>query len=136
MNPHQMLFQWWTGRFFIETSLQSLGLKVQLGHANCPCPAAVIPDFVVVDMSGQHTINLSFCECVGAPHRRVQLLHASWFPTSFERPRTAFTFDILNLFQLITLQGKLSAYNYYYSLVHKTDKLGVTNVKVCDLIYY
>lgn len=82
-------------------------------------------------MTGQHTITLSFCDCNGCPPRRFQLLRMQWFPGTVDRPRTAFTFDCLNTFQLINLQGKLSAYDYYLSLMRKSDNLGVLGLKVC-----
>lgn len=43
-----------------------------------------------------------------------------------ERPNSAFTFDVLNTFQLLNLQGKLSAHDFYQALVHKTDNLGIS----------
>jgi hypothetical protein len=93
-------------------------------------PSRPVKNFVVVDTSGQHNVTVSFCECIGRPEKRIQLLHASWFPGSLERPRTAFTFDVLNSFQLVNLQGKVSAYDYYYSLIHKSDNMGLSGLKV------
>ncbi|KAF4568149.1 hypothetical protein EYR36_010158 [Pleurotus pulmonarius] len=40
------------------------------------------------------------------------------------KPQTAFTFDVLNTFHLLTLQGKLSAYDFYLSIDHKTNNAG------------
>ena len=98
--------------------MQQLGIEVHLGHhgQHCPHPENPIKDFTVVDVSGIHTITLRFCACPGAPHARYQLLQSSWFPSSLDRPHTAFTFDVLDTFQLLNLQGKLSAYDFYYSL--------------------
>ena len=103
-----------------------------MGHEgdSCPYPDHSIKDFAVVDISGIHTITLRFCACVGAPHARNQLLAASWFPASLDRPQTAFTFDVLDTFQLLNLQGKISAFDFYYSLDHKTDNTGVCSVQV------
>lgn len=130
--PDFNLLQRWTGQYFTGTSLQKLGLKVHLGHGGGPCPSATaeISNFVVVDTSGQHTITMSFCECLGAPPCRIQLLRVSWFPATLLRPQTAYTFDVLNSFQLVNLQGKLSAYDYYLSLMHKTNNVGVSDLKV------
>jgi len=103
-----------------------------MGHEGGPCPYPdhAIKDFTVVDISGIYTITLRFCACVGAPHARDQLLAASWFPASLDRPQTAFTFDVLDTFQLLNLQGKISAFDFYYSLDHKTDNTGVCGVQV------
>lgn len=97
-------------------------------------PNTNIDKFVVVDTSGQHTIDLSYCRCVGAADRHIQLLRISWFPASIDRPRTAYTFDVLNSFQLVNLQGKLSLYDFYLSLVHKSDNMDSSDIKVCRVL--
>ncbi|KAF7982533.1 hypothetical protein HWV62_28158 [Athelia sp. TMB] len=119
--------QRWCGTHFVDETLQNIGLVLQLGHdgGQCPCPGLKSTDFEVLGVSGQHTITLWFCGCLGAPRERVQLLRSEWFPASTEQPNSAFTFDVLNTFQLISLQGKLSAYDFYLSLVHKIDNLGI-----------
>jgi hypothetical protein len=87
-----------------------------------------------VDVTGIHSINLHFCGCVGAPHPRRQLLAVSWFPASLDQPQTAFTLDDLDTFQLLNFQGKISAYDFYYSLDHKTDNTGTMRIQVRDLL--
>jgi hypothetical protein len=52
---------------------------------------------------------------------------------SFTHPRSAVTFSTLNLFHLLTLQGKVTAYDFYYSLVHQTDNWMTDPPKVCTL---
>jgi hypothetical protein len=81
-------------------------------------------------MSGIHSVNVSFCECVGVPPQRVQLLRASLMPASVDQPKSAFTFDVLDTFHLLTLQGKTLAYDFYYALDHKSDNTGLRNLKV------
>src|ERR1700677_2533487 len=93
-------------------------------------PSANIDKFVVVDMSGQHTVDLSYCGCVGAADQHIQLLRISWFPASIDCPWTAYTFNVLNSFQLVNLQGKLSLYDFYLSLVHKSDNADSLYIKV------
>ena len=131
-DTYSDLYQRWTGEYFEDFTLQQLGLKIQLGHNGrpCPSPCADTVVFTVIDTSGIHDINVSFCNCVGAPHRRVQLLRTLWMPASVDRPKSAFTFDVLDTFHLLTLQGKTSAYDYYYSLTHKSDNTGLRNLKV------
>ncbi len=85
-----------------------------------------------MDVTGIHTINLYFCGCIGAPHPRRQLLAVSWFPASLDQPQTAFTLDVLGTFQLLNFQGKISAYDFYYSLDHKTDNTGTMGIHVRD----
>lgn len=76
-----------------------------------------------------------FCECPGCLHPREQLLQAAWFPASLGHPQTAFTFDVLDSFHLLTLQGKTSAFDYYYSLAHKSDNAGLSDMKVHPSLY-
>lgn len=84
-------------------------------------PTDNVPSFIVFDTSGIHSVNLSYCGCIGAPHRRIQLLRSLWFPASFDRPKTAFTFDLLNTFHLLNLQGKLSLYDFHEAIYNKSD---------------
>ncbi|PPR06996.1 hypothetical protein CVT24_011092 [Panaeolus cyanescens] len=76
--------QKWNGQFFEKSPLQSLGLRVQLGHdgETCPNPEPGPKGFMVFDISGAHYVNL-------------------------------------------TLQGKGNLYDYYHSIVHKTDNANI-----------
>jgi hypothetical protein len=116
-------------------TLKSLGFVIQLGHAgsHCPCPSMCYSDFVVLDISGLHTVNVRFCECPnvdGGLHTRFQLLRFGWFPSTVTRPKSAFTFDVLDTFHLLTLQGKTSVYDFYYTMAHKSDNTGLLQMKV------
>ena len=53
--------------------------------------------------------------------RRIQLLRRGWFPATLDRPRTAFTFDCLETFHELTLQGKVNLYDFYHTILRKTD---------------
>lgn len=127
-NFSSNIYQRWNGAFFSSETLQNIGQQIQIGHDDdgCPAPTSKSTNFEVLDTSGQHTVTVTFCGCPGAQHPRVQLLRMQWFPASMERPNSAFTFDLLNTFQLLNLQGKLSAHDFYWALVHKTDNLGIS----------
>lgn len=131
-NNHNQL---WNGLFFDKTNLQKLGLRVQLGHggAPCPLPQAGPPNFLVIDTSGVHHVSVDFCDCRsnGFIHKRTQILRAGWFPATVNRPQTAFTFDILDTFHELTLQGKTTLYDFYHTILRKTDnaKLEKTTVR-------
>lgn len=122
--PHHFQ-QIWNGSFFEKTTLRSLGLRVQLGHGGgpCPIPEAGPVDFLVIDTTGFHPVSLDYCGCGlhGFLHRRTQLLRAQWFPATFDRPQTAFTFAALDFFHELTLQGKTTLYDFYHTLLRLTD---------------
>ncbi|KAF7346690.1 CxC2 domain-containing protein [Mycena sanguinolenta] len=128
-NPLHIIHEW-NGIFFAKTSLRTLGLRVQLGHApgdRCAHPQAGYGEFVVLHHNGIHTVNVDFCGCDSA-HRAehyIQLLRAGWYPASDERPQTAATFQLLDEFHLHTLQAKTTAYDFYSVLERLTDNTGV-----------
>src|SRR5215470_7471589 len=111
-------------------------MEVQLGHGggSCPMPGDVRRDFTVVHTNGVHSLIVRFCGCghlEDASLYRVQLLRMYWFPASLDSPRTAFTFDFLNTFHVLTLQSKISAYDYYLSVTRLSDNTGCSRQKVC-----
>ncbi|KDR76587.1 hypothetical protein GALMADRAFT_67342 [Galerina marginata CBS 339.88] len=121
----------WTGQFFDKACLKDLGLRIQLGHSGgvCPCPSPGPPNFMVFDISGIHTVNVDYCECPkdDALDRKTQLLRQGWFPATFSRPNTVFTFDCLDTYHEHTLQGKGTLYDFYHFLLRKTDNANLSN---------
>ncbi len=108
---------------------------IQLGHngPTCPCPGPIQENFVVIDLSGIHTINIRYCACHNTSRSaasHIQLLRFHCFLSTITRPQSAFTFDDLNTFHLLTLQGKLSVYEFYCALQHKMDNTSISGVKV------
>ena len=100
---------------------------------SCPCPGPIQKDFVIIDLSGIHTIDVQFCAChnmSGGTASHIQLLRFRCFLSTITRPQSAFTFNVLNTFHLLTLQGKVSAYEFYCMLQHKTDNTGISDMKV------
>jgi hypothetical protein len=96
-------------------------------HGGAPCPnlSSGPPNFCMFNISGVHHLSIDFCDCRtnGIVHNHTQLLCARWFPSTFNRPQTVFTFDCLDTFHELTLQGKTTLYNFYYLVLHKTDNL-------------
>ncbi|KAK7013051.1 hypothetical protein R3P38DRAFT_2639870 [Favolaschia claudopus] len=132
-TEHQRLpfhtIQRWTGTHFERISLKSLGLRIQLGHAAvdggvCPLPQAAFGnDFVILDGSGVHSVNLAFCGCGQGEHPTVQLLRARLWPATTTSPRTAATFSVLRSFHLLSFESKCAALEFYQSLARQTDNL-------------
>ncbi|KAF8814361.1 hypothetical protein BYT27DRAFT_7219865 [Phlegmacium glaucopus] len=122
--------QAWNGIHFERVSLKTLGLHIQLGHAdgsNCPHPDnAFNNDFTIIDSDGIHEVSLDYCSCPQSPPKPVQLLRARLFPSTVIDPRTAATFRVLETFQMLTFTSKVSGYEYYRSLVRRTDNTGTS----------
>ncbi|KAJ7863532.1 hypothetical protein B0H14DRAFT_2574911 [Mycena olivaceomarginata] len=101
----------WNGSLFVRTSLKVLGLRVQFGHPPgeyCMSPEAGRKGFVVLHNNGID-----------------KLLHRGWYPSSEECPQTCMTFEVLELFRIVTLQAKMTMYDYYRSLERLTQNNGV-----------
>ena len=124
------LCQKWTGEFFEKVSLTDLGFRFQLGHSgeHCPCPQPGPKNFVVFDLSGAHNIPINYCHCRDQPLSAwQQLLREGWFPATQIRPQTVFTFDCLETFHELTLQGKTSLYDFYHTLLRRSDNANLSN---------
>ncbi|TDL13533.1 hypothetical protein BD410DRAFT_735251, partial [Rickenella mellea] len=131
-HRHQPLhrIERWTGSFFERTTLAELGLCVQLGHGGDPCmhPEVMRGRLTVLDVTGIHQVKIAYCHCeksIEAFLRRTQLLRAGWFPATLDRPMTVITFDALDLFHALTLQSKITFYDFYHTLLRRTDNSGI-----------
>ncbi|KAF6747259.1 hypothetical protein DFP72DRAFT_822049 [Ephemerocybe angulata] len=125
-NPFHFV-EIWNGEYFECRTLKSLGLLIQLGHApgrSCANPApSRHNDFVVVDTTGIHEVNLSFCRCDGMKPHFVQLLHYGLFPGTGVDPRTASTFQALKFFQLMSFESKGSHQEFYRAIERLTGNV-------------
>ncbi|KAI0037995.1 hypothetical protein FA95DRAFT_1506217, partial [Auriscalpium vulgare] len=125
--------QRWTGSFFDKYSLREAGLRIQLGHDGhaCPLPLKKDSSLTVVDISGVHEIQVDYCDCarIGSSRHFVQLLRASLWPATVERPQTAITLRALKTFHALTLQGKINAYDFWCGLERLTDGLGTQKIR-------
>lgn len=126
--PDSYHTQHWQCGFFDRTSLHSIGLVCYLGHDGAQCSIkSSLYNIIIVDMNGWHKVRVGFCTCDsnipwGECYR--QLLQMGWYPASFDRPQTAFSFDLLETYHKITLQGKLNLYDFYIAIMQKTDNQG------------
>jgi hypothetical protein len=51
-------------------------------------------------------------------------MRAQWFPGTHSRPKTACTFQMLEQFQMLTLCGKITVFDYYKGLEKLTNNTG------------
>lgn len=151
----------WNGSFFEETSLTKIELEIHLGHDGLPCPVlenahewedmdepvyepsydrSAIPELpflhgkectTVVDKSGVHSLIIRYCKCPNACTPDKQLFAIGMFPASFSRPKSAFTFSVLDGFLLDNLECGTSAMNYYSKLRRMTFSIFPHSVPVC-----
>ena len=114
----------------MKVTLFDLGLSHQLGHnVGDPCPLPSDPiKLMLFDVTGVHTVRVTYCFCEenGDGNRRTQLLDARWFPASWSRPGTAFTFRLLNSIHKLQTRSKINLYDFYNSLVSVTDAAGMS----------
>jgi hypothetical protein len=116
--------------------LKSLGLVLRFGHKQqeiCLNPHT-IKTFTVIHTNGLHDVVAQFCSCVQkstAGKYRQQLLRRRLYPSTHIDPRSAATFDVLNHFHTMTLQGKINTYDYYNGLENLRNNAGIGKVKVC-----
>ncbi|TDL13355.1 hypothetical protein BD410DRAFT_699418, partial [Rickenella mellea] len=119
----------WNGRSFERCTLKQLGLRVQLGHVNstCPCPRKGNVDFTIIHTNGVHSVAVDFCGCEdqNPGSMRQQLLRRRWFPGTVTEPQTCCTFACLKQFHTLTLQSKVSGYDYYRALECLADNTGI-----------
>lgn len=135
---HYLYSDWlqrWNGMFFEKTSLKTLGLRVQLGHAFkdvCMNPiCSTNNDFVILHSNRMHEVGLDFCGCgKGNQLQTVQLLHKCLFPATVTNPKTAATIEVLDLFSILLYESKMSAFQFYPSLSRLTDNTGIHTPKV------
>ncbi|KAI6046731.1 hypothetical protein EDC04DRAFT_2982725 [Pisolithus marmoratus] len=99
--------QWWNGTHYEPTSLMELGFLWHIGHEGDPCPQNCSdPD---PDESGYMTGE--------KPPNHIQRL----FPASISKPKTAFTFTVLDHFLIDALECKTSAMSFYQKLKRFTN---------------
>jgi hypothetical protein len=112
---------------------------VQLGHSDeyelCEGAHSSVK-FYVVHTNGIHASRFRFCECLGAPDKVTQLLHARLFPATLDQPKTAFTFTILKQFSMHNIQSKCGAFDFMLSLRRLTDNKFTEDVPVSPIHYY
>ncbi|EIN10007.1 hypothetical protein PUNSTDRAFT_133777 [Punctularia strigosozonata HHB-11173 SS5] len=114
----------WNEKYFEDSSLDSLGYTLRmcpLGE-RCGNPVPAHRNFVAFHTNGYHRLRVMFCGC-GTALKYEQLLSFRLFPATSTEPQTVFSFEFLNLFHLLTLQGKLTLHDYYQAIIRCTDNM-------------
>jgi hypothetical protein len=129
--------QQWNGQFFDSATLLNLGYILHSGHDSHECPhssSAHDTLICIVDVLGVFHHKLRWCCCQDAEPHYAQLLRLGLYPASVERPETAFTFSLLDYFQVDAVECKTSANNFYNKLRRLTNSLFPHTVAVSPSI--
>jgi hypothetical protein len=76
----------------------------------------------LVDSNGVFKLPVQECKCPHSLPRWRQLLQARLFPASTKRPLTAFTFKVLDLFEILHLECKISVMSCFKMLQRLTNE--------------
>ncbi|KAG2341410.1 hypothetical protein BDR05DRAFT_949739 [Suillus weaverae] len=117
----------WNGDFFERSTLTKIGVQIHLGHGGRPCPSAASRAAGNMGLYGGAVQDVDetggdvFTEADYAANAKdlpedKQMFEMGMFPASFTRPKTAFTFTLLNDFILDNLECGTLAMNYYSKL--------------------
>jgi CxC2 like cysteine cluster associated with KDZ transposases len=79
------------------------------------------PIISVIDRSGIHEIGVSWCCCLEAPEHDMQMIMVGLFPATFQNPKTAFTFQVLEDFHLDNLECKTTPSQFFSRLRRLTN---------------
>jgi hypothetical protein len=118
--------QHWNGQFFQAAQLVNLGYILHSGHSGLQCPHSTPENDIlicIVDVIGVFHHKLRWCACQSAEPFYAQLLRLGLYPSSMERPETAFTFSLLDYFHIDAVECKTSANNFYNKLRRLTNSL-------------
>ncbi|KAG1874976.1 hypothetical protein F4604DRAFT_1880814 [Suillus subluteus] len=122
---HQI--QCWDNKCFQDVTLADQGYIWYLGHGGEPCPSQTGPlpqdttPVTIVHSSGVFTHYVLGCHCPGSNPQHLQLLRAGLFPASSTRPKTVFTFEVLDHFLIDALECKTSARSFFEKLTRLTN---------------
>ncbi len=111
IDPHIARYTHWahvwddTIGCYVRKDISCLGYVIHLGHEGKPCPHASTTDgdifFHIVDNNGMHDTRLHFCACLPQVDHASQLLKHKLFPATMLRPKMAFTFCVLDFYNIL-----------------------------------
>ena len=90
---------------------------------------------VIVHQNGIHHLPVHWCRCPGHVPDDVQALDLHFFPASFKKLRTLFTFQGLDSFLAENQECKTSAWHYYQKLRRFTSSCFPNSVPVSINLY-
>ena len=124
--------QRWAGSQFVDVTLKSISLKVQLNHASmfCEDPQPSHTTLRVIHTNRIHEVAIQYCDCSRKIPHHIQLLWCGFYPTSQQFVKTCATFTLLDQLHKFALTTKASTYNFYRALKKITTNTGITVPKL------
>jgi hypothetical protein len=119
--------QHWKDGSFEKVSLCDIGYVFLLGHSSlegqCPKDNDIFGDrrMTIVHVNGVFDHCVRFCKCQGASSEHEQLFTQRLFPSTFDRPETAFTMDVLDYYGIDSMECKTSAQSFFQKLSRLTN---------------
>jgi hypothetical protein len=124
-HPFHRPQQWKEGSFE-NISLCELGYVFVLGHSSSgsQCPEGDLfgdRRMVLIHVNGVFEHCVRFCRCRGATSEHEQLFCHRLFPSTFDRPETAFSLDVLDYYGIDAMECKTSAQSFFQKLRRVTN---------------
>jgi hypothetical protein len=120
-----MLLQEWNGSFWVDYTLEKLGLIYQLGHGGFPCvfPDDLVRTMTVIEAPVIHQIRMRYCKCAKSDDadNLEQLMRNAWYPATVTDPGTCATFQSLESYRMYNVVGNLNVRDYITALERFTD---------------
>ena len=85
---------------------------------------------VFVDVSGVHRLRVHCCQCPNSKTVDRQFVDMGLLPASVVRPKTAFTFRVLDDFRVTNLECHTAGTSYWHKLERKTSNMFPSSVPV------
>ncbi len=79
------------------------------------------PVMTIVDITGFHPIGVKQCRCPNSGLKHTQLFKAQLYPATSSKPKTCFTFSVLDDFRLTNLECKTATNNFHTLLQRRTS---------------
>jgi hypothetical protein len=124
-NPFHVI-KMWDRHCLKDASLMDLGLELTLPHTDgASCNGSVSRyKMTVYHTTGIHKLALKLCRCSlkkgDYAGFRAQLAASRLFPATHKRPTTAFTYDLLETFDALNLEGALNVKQFLDAIVSRS----------------
>ena len=76
-------------------------------------------------------MRVHYCQCPNAKRADRQFVNMGFLPASVMKPKTTFTFRVLDDFHLTNLECNTASTSYWHKIVQKTSNVFQALVPVC-----